>query len=409
MDKASQRGKRPGIIREIGKGMGVAALLVVLMMWLAGAFAAKVEPGPPQPRPEAPKVVTQKVRRGVFPLLLEQVGDVRSAAEAEVSSRIMAQVKEILVKERESVIGSEEKGDKPTIMARLDDRDIQNRLRQAQAQVKAMERAMEAARAKLGAAKAQLEAAIAGKTKVLSDYRRYQELHRTQAATGQQLESVRAQKDIAEAQELTALKEVQAAQKDIERIQAQKEDALAAEAEARVMLSYTEIQAPFSGRVVKKMVDVGDMVAPGQPLFLLEASSRPELHAFVSDSLLARLRVGQEVEVSIDALNRTLPGRVNEIRPKSDPATRTVLVKVSLPPAPDLVNGLFGRLKIPSGEYEALVIPFKAVKEVGQLYLVEVLDAEGYPQRRFVTLGQRHDDLIEVLSGLEENEEVVMP
>jgi multidrug efflux pump subunit AcrA (membrane-fusion protein) len=409
MDKASQSRKMHGIMREIGKGLGVAALLVVLMMWLAGAFAAKVEPSPPQPRSKPPKFNVQKVERRTFPLIIEQVGNVRSGTEAEVSSRIMAQVKEILVQERESVIGNDRKEDKPTIMARLDDRDIQNRLRQAQAQVKAMDRAMEAARAKLGAARAQLEAAKANKVKVLSDYRRYQELHRSQAATGQQLESARAQKDIAEAQELTVLKEIQAAQSDMERIRAQKEDALAAEAEARVMLSYTEIQAPFTGRVVKKMVDVGDMAAPGQPLFLLEATSRPELHAFVSDSLLARLRVGQDVEVSIDALNRKVRGTVHEIRPMSDPVTRTVLVKVALAPAPDLVNGLFGRLKIPHGEYETLVVPSRAVKEVGQLYLVEVVDSEGYPQRRFVTIGQRHDNLIEVLSGLKENEEVVIP
>jgi len=409
MDKASQTKKTHKIIREAGKVLGLAALLVFLMMWLAGAFAEKIEPGPPQPRPKAPKVTTQKVQRRVFPLIIEQVGNVRSGTEAEVSSRIMAQVKEILVQERESVIGNDRKEDKPTTMARLDDRDIQNRLRQAQAQVKAMDRALQAAKAKLGAARAQLEAAKASTVKVLSDYRRYQELYRGQAATGQQLESARAQKDIAEAQELTALKEAQAAQSDIERIQAQKENALAAEAEAQVMLSYTEIQAPFSGRVVKKMVDVGDMVAPSQPLFLLEATSRPELHAFVSDSLLPQLKIGQEVEVSIDALNRTLRGTVREIRPKSDPATRTVLVKIALTPASDLVNGLFGRLKIPYGEYETLVVPFKAVREVGQLYLVEALDSEGYPQRRFVTLGQHHDDLIEVLSGLKENEEVVIP
>ena len=84
-------------------------------------------------------------------------------------------------------------------------------------------------------------------------------------------------------------------------------------------------------------------------------------------------------------------------------------MKVSLPAEQRLVNGLFGRLRIPYSHYDALVIPSKAVSEVGQLPLVEVIDMDGYPQRRFVTLGERHEGLIEVLSGLGESEEVIIP
>ena len=208
---------------------------------------------------------------------------------------------------------------------------------------------------------------------------------------------------------MSARQEVQAAKREIERIQAQIEQANAAEAAASVMLSYTEIRAPFKGRVVRKKVDVGDMATPGQPLFFLEIPARPELHAFVSDSLIPRLRIGQKLKVHIDALNRTLEGTLREIVPQSDPSTRTVLAKVALPPDFDLVNGLFGRLFVPCGEYETLVVPKEAVREVGQLSLVNVLDPEGYPQRRFVTLGKDHGDLVEVLSGLNEGEEVVVP
>ena len=64
---------------------------------------------------------------------------------------------------------------------------------------------------------------------------------------------------------------------------------------------------------------------------------------------------------------------------------------------------------MPYGSYQALVAPAEAVRQVGQLNLVDVVDAEGYPVRRFVTLGKHHDGLVEILSGLEENEEVVIP
>ncbi len=175
------------------------------------------------------------------------------------------------------------------------------------------------------------------------------------------------------------------------------------------MLSYAVIQAPFTGQVIRKMVNVGDMASPGQPLFFLETPTRPELHAALSESLIQYLKTGQALEVRIDALNLILEGKVREIVPQSDPGTRTVLVKVSLPAGQGLVNGLFGRIRIPYSQYDALVIPSNAVTEVGQLPVVEVIDMDGYPQRRFVTLGERQGDLIEVLSGLEENEEVIIP
>ena len=156
-------------------------------------------------------------------------------------------------------------------------------------------------------------------------------------------------------------------------------------------------------------MDVGDTVSPGKPLFALETPSQPELQAVVSESLLPHLRLGQSLEVRIDTLDQTLQGIVREIVPIADPATRTVQVKVSLSPAPELVSGLFGRLRVPKGQYQALVAPRSAVREVGQLYLVDVLDARGHPQRRFVTLGNPHDSLVEVLSGLSQGEEVVLP
>ena len=271
-----------------------------------------------------------------------------------------------------------------------------------------MKQALAAAQARLGAARDQVEAAKVETQRARSDYLRYQDLYRNEAATGQHVEHMKAQMEIAKARESAAMGDVQAAESDIRRIRAQKENAEAAEAGARVALNYTVIQAPFSGRVIKKMVDEGDMAAPGAPLFLLEVPSQPELHAFISDSILGSLHLGQELDVYIDALNAKYRGTLREITPKSDPATRTVLVKVSLPGIPDLVTGLYGRLAVPYGEYKALMVPAKTVAEVGQLHLVNVLSHEGYPERRFITVGRQYNGMIEVLSGLREGEEVVI-
>lgn len=395
--------------REVFKGLAVLALLVLLMMWLAGTFIDKVQPGPPLPRPSPPPLQTHKVERRKFPLVVEQVGTLRSKDEAHVSSRVMAQVKEILVNEGDEVNVDRQGGLQQGILARLENRDVLARVHQAEEHVSAMHSALEMGRARRGAAEAQLSAARAARERSLSDYRRYSDLHRNQAATGQQLQHMKSQRDVAVAQAAAGAKELEAAEQELERLQAQLKQAEAALTEARVMLGYTAIRAPFSGRVVKKLVNVGDMVAPGQPMFIMESVSNPEIHAFVTESLVPGMKVGQEMTVRIDALDRTIAATLREIVPKSDPKTRTLLVKLSLAPDPSFVNGMFARIEIPRGEYEALVIPNRSVREIGQLQLVEVLDPDGQPQRRFVTLGKRCGDLVEVLSGLREGEPVIVP
>ncbi len=439
------------ILWQAAKGLALVAVLVVLMLWLAGTFVRKVEPGPPAAEgPPPPVAATAKVERRVFPLAVEQVGTIQTQVDAQVSSRIMAQVIEVNVAEGDRVVGPLEKGKEATVLARLDDRDIQARIRQAQSEFAAIEKGIEAAKEKVQAAKADVEAARsrvvgarteletaragldaakASKEAADKDFARYEMLVKEGAATRQQLDQMRAQRDVADAQARAATQRIAGAQanittaeaqvrageqgvtaagSDIGRLEAQKEQARAAVSEAQVMLTYTVLRAPFNGRVVRKKVEVGTMVVPGQPLFQLESPCCPELHAVVAESLATRLRVGEKMDVYVDALKRPFTGMIREIAPVADPSTRTMIVKVTLPSSVEIVSGLFGRLTIPLGQYEALVVPSTAVRRVGQLALVDVVEQDGRPRRRFVTLGSPHQGQIEVASGLAEGEEVAV-
>lgn len=414
------------IVREIGRLSGLArrgiaalwappvlaAVLIVLMLWLSGTFIDKIRADTPvkmgKGSPSAVK--TQAVETRVFPLTVDQVGTVQTRMRAEVAGRIMAQTREVAVHEGQTVTGPEGGQDgKATVLARLDGRDIEAKLSQAQTQVTAAEKALAGAAAQLAAAEAQRQAAEAQATQALTDFKRMEGLSASGAATSQQLDHARAQKDVAEAQVRAAVQQVVAVRSDAARLEAQKEQAVAAVREAQVMLSYTTIEAPFSGRLVRKTVEAGDMVMPGQPLFVIETSAEPELHGVVAESLVAGMKLDQKLDVRIDALQQTLQGTVREIVPQADPRTRTLLVKVALPPQPGLVSGQFGKLAVPTGTYQAMVIPARAVRRVGQLQLVDVLDDKGVPHRRFVTLGRPHEDLVEVLSGLKPAEQVVIP
>jgi multidrug efflux pump subunit AcrA (membrane-fusion protein) len=108
---------------------------------------------------------------------------------------------------------------------------------------------------------------------------------------------------------------------------------------------------------------------------------------------------------------------VSEIVPEAQSASRTFAVKVTGPCPPGVYSGMFGRLLIPLGDEDVLVIPRAAVRRVGQLDIVDVAEpAGGAPdgkgrlvlRRRIVQLGRDFDDQVQVLSGLRVDEQVAL-
>jgi membrane fusion protein, multidrug efflux system len=101
-----------------------------------------------------------------------------------------------------------------------------------------------------------------------------------------------------------------------------------------------------------------------------------------------------------------LPAHVEEIVPSIDPGSRTFIVKLGVG-GPSVRSGLFGRARFRTGVRQALVIPFSAVREQGQMRSVFVVD-NGVARSRLVTLGARFNAQIEVLSGLQAGERIVI-
>jgi hypothetical protein len=145
---------------------------------------------------------------------------------------------------------------------------------------------------------------------------------------------------------------------------------------------------------------------PGASLFTVESSGDFRLEVNVEESHLRDIRVGQAAKVTID--DRSIPGRVCEIVPSVDGASRTGVVKFDLPPMAGLRSGIFGRASFAEGERAALTIPETAVVEHGSLQSVFVAE-NGIGRLRLVTLGTSVGGRIEVLSGLGSGEIVVAP
>jgi multidrug efflux pump subunit AcrA (membrane-fusion protein) len=112
--------------------------------------------------------------------------------------------------------------------------------------------------------------------------------------------------------------------------------------------------------------------------------------------------------VTIDALkNNQLQGKIVQIVPAADAASRSFLVKVELPVDARLRSGLFGRAQFARSERSALLIPRASVVERGQLQGVYVLDATQIAGLRYITLGRSTGEQVEVFSGLQAGERLV--
>ncbi len=209
-------------------------------------------------------------------------------------------------------------------------------------------------------------------------------------------------------QRLTKLRTTGAAmQSELDTATFRQQSAHAAVAEAKALMAYAQITAPMSGVVARKDADVGDLAMPGKPLLRLEDPTNLRLEAEVPNSVLARVKPGAALTVRVDALGLELQGKVAEIAPVADPATRSVRVKLDLPPTPGLLPGQFGRVAVPTAEADFLLVPTTALVRRGQLDLVFVA-REGKAQMRIVRTGRTLAAGVEVLSGLNPGESVVV-
>jgi len=176
---------------------------------------------------------------------------------------------------------------------------------------------------------------------------------------------------------------------------------------AQIMRDYSSLAAPFSGVVISRTVEPGNLATPGAPLLTIEQDGLYRLEASVDESKLASVRVGQAVEVVLEA-GRKLNARVSEIVPAVDSASRTYIVKLDLPAVPNLRTGMFGRAIFPLGTQKVVAIPLAALMERGQLQSVFVVE-NGLAHTRLVTTGRRTSDAAEVLSGLNAGETIIRP
>jgi len=181
----------------------------------------------------------------------------------------------------------------------------------------------------------------------------------------------------------------------------------AAYREAQTFLGYTEIKAPFSGTVTDKLVEVGDLAAAGAALFKLENGTALEVVIQVPEAESHYISLESRLPLTVPAAGLTLEAQVREISPTVDPASRTTQIKLMLPAAPELRSGQFARVALMDSRATTLMINSRALRQQGQMQQVFVAE-QGMARMRLVRTGAKVDGRIEILSGLQAGDQVVI-
>lgn len=313
------------------------------------------------------------LKENTIPDVLEAVGTVRAAQTTDLASQITGNIVEIRVQEGDRVHRGQ-------VLAVIDD--------------SAARAAVDRSTAADLAAQQQVVEAGAELTLAESTLKRNEYLYEQRIVSQQVFD------------ESKTRQETELARRDIAK--AGQTQAHAALNEAATLLGYTRIRAPFNGVVTRKKVDSGTLASPGMPILTVEDTRCYRLEVAVNENDVRYARIGERVPIVIEALGGgAVKGKVVQIIPAADPASRAFMVKIELPTDARLRSGVFGRTGFSRGQRQGLLIPRSAVVERGQLQGVFVLDQDKVANLRYVTLGKFSGSEIEVLSGLQRGERFV--
>ena len=183
---------------------------------------------------------------------------------------------------------------------------------------------------------------------------------------------------------------------------------------ARKKLADTRLEAPMSGIIARRAIEVGATAAPGQPVFTIVDLDPVRVRIGVPEGDVGHLKVGAPASVRIPALDAGFTGRVSLIGVTADPTTRSYTVEITVPnPAHELRAGMVAEATISTSQMvSALLVPATAVLHNGGVdgaTIVYTVDRGGSRvHARRVTTGAARGDSLEITSGLTSGDRIVV-
>lgn len=177
------------------------------------------------------------------------------------------------------------------------------------------------------------------------------------------------------------------------------------------LLENTVLRSPVNGVVTARGYDRGDMYGMASPIFTVQQIVPVKILVGISEADYTKVKKGDKVILTVDALpGKTYSGTIRRIYPTIDPLTHTVNIEVQVPNQNrELRPGMYAKVNVTFGHSYNIVVPDAAVVRLqgsGQrnVFVVE----NGTAVQREVSLGRHFDGQYEILSGIEEGEQIVV-
>ncbi|MFL6415118.1 MAG: efflux RND transporter periplasmic adaptor subunit, partial [Bryobacteraceae bacterium] len=347
---------------------------------------------------ESPAVAVERVTRTSLSRSLTLTAEFTPFQEVDVMSKVAGFVKAINVDIGDRVRTGQ-------ILATLEVPEMNDDLARAAATVQRSDAEIQRARDEVERAKAAHEIA----------HLSYQRLQ----GVAQQKPGLIAQQEIDDAKSKDLSSEAQLSASRSNLLAAEQQTAVnrAEQSRYKTLYNYTKVTAPFEGVVTMRYANTGSMIQAGissqtqaMPVVRLSQNNLLRLLLPVPESAVSHIRLGQEVKVRVSSLNRSFTGKVARFSDKVATATRTMETEVDVPnPSLVIVPGMYAEVDLQL-EYrpDVLSIPVAAADLTSGEPRVYKVAADQTIEILPVKLGLETSSRVEVLSGLGENDEVVV-
>ncbi|NRT75852.1 efflux RND transporter periplasmic adaptor subunit [Clostridium beijerinckii] len=318
-----------------------------------------------------------------------------------VTSKIAAKVVAVSVENGQYVNAGD-------TIATLDDQDIQNNIKTAQAQVEVSQQQVNSTQQQLNSSQVTLQ-----KLQILMDdaqrnYDRQKTLFDGGAISKTDLESAEKALNTSKADYSSGLASIESAKASIESSKASLEAQKVNLQKAQNDLANTVIKAPISGVISDKTLNVGQMASQGAALAKVNDISSVYATIQVPQEKITGVKIGQAATITVDGNDKTYDGTIEAMDSAADATTRVFNCKVKIDNGDkSLLPGIFGKVQLISEEKaQVITVPISALAGNEGDYSV-FLNDNGTAKKQKITIGETNENNVEVTDGIKEGDQVI--
>jgi RND family efflux transporter MFP subunit len=379
-------------------GIVLAAFCLLVWFWLGRSSSEADAPGNAGGDSSAVPAAVARVERRTILNTLTISGEFKPFQDVDVHAKVAGYIKKIYVD-----VGDHVKDGQTLAVLEVPE---------LAAQLAGTDAAVRKSREEIRRAQSDIERAQSVQSAAHSAYTRLKQAADSRAGLVAQQEL-----DDSQAKDLESQAQVASAQAELSAAQQQLQMAEANQRQYAALSDYSRIVAPFAGVVTARYADTGALVAAGtssstqaMPVVRLAQISKLRLVLPIPESLAGQIHLGDPVKVHVQALNQDIEGKVSRFADSLDLQTRTMQTEIDFEKRDGrLIPGMYAETRLSLREKKnALTVPLEAVTRSGDDATVLAANAQNILEERHVKLGLEDNSHVEVLSGLSDQDRVVI-